>query len=36
VTKRNRAPALLATNGFGGTKEDQADLAPRASASTGT
>jgi hypothetical protein len=27
VTKRNRAPALLATNGFGGTKEDQADLA---------
>ncbi len=27
MTKRNRAPALLATNGFGGTKEDQADLA---------
>ncbi|MET0765007.1 MAG: CocE/NonD family hydrolase [Blastococcus sp.] len=27
VTKKNRAPALLATNGFGGTKEDQADLA---------
>ena len=27
VTKHNRAPALLATNGFGGTKEDQADLA---------
>ena len=27
VTKNRRAPALLATNGFGGTKEDQADLA---------
>ena len=27
VTNQNRAPALLATNGFGGTKEDQADLA---------
>lgn len=27
VSKRERAPALLATNGFGGTKEDQADLA---------
>jgi ABC-2 type transport system ATP-binding protein len=27
VTKHDRAPALLATNGFGGTKEDQADLA---------
>jgi putative CocE/NonD family hydrolase len=27
VTKQNPAPALLATNGFGGTKEDQADLA---------
>jgi ABC-2 type transport system ATP-binding protein len=27
VSKRNKAPALLATNGFGGTKEDQADLA---------
>lgn len=27
VSKANRAPALLATNGFGGTKEDQADLA---------
>ena len=26
-TKHRRAPALLATNGFGGTKEDQADLA---------
>jgi hypothetical protein len=27
VNKRHRAPALLATNGFGGTKEDQAELA---------
>jgi ABC-2 type transport system ATP-binding protein len=27
VSKRDRAPALLATNGFGGTKEDQAALA---------
>ena len=27
VNKNQRAPALLATNGFGGTKEDQADLA---------
>jgi hypothetical protein len=27
VTSNHRAPALLATNGFGGTKEDQADLA---------
>jgi putative CocE/NonD family hydrolase len=27
VDKHNRAPALLATNGFGGTKEDQAELA---------
>ena len=27
VTEQNPAPALLATNGFGGTKEDQADLA---------
>jgi ABC-2 type transport system ATP-binding protein len=27
VTASRRAPALLATNGFGGTKEDQADLA---------
>jgi putative CocE/NonD family hydrolase len=27
VNKRHQAPALLATNGFGGTKEDQADLA---------
>jgi predicted acyl esterase len=27
VTGQRRAPALLATNGFGGTKEDQADLA---------
>jgi putative CocE/NonD family hydrolase len=27
VDKKNPAPALLATNGFGGTKEDQADLA---------
>jgi ABC-2 type transport system ATP-binding protein len=27
VDKQNPAPALLATNGFGGTKEDQADLA---------
>src|SRR5688572_10062546 len=27
VDKHTRAPALLATNGFGGTKEDQADLA---------
>ena len=27
VSRRNPAPALLATNGFGGTKEDQADLA---------
>jgi putative CocE/NonD family hydrolase len=27
VTARHRAPALLVTNGFGGTKEDQADLA---------
>ena len=27
VNKHTRAPALLATNGFGGTKEDQADLA---------
>ncbi|HEU5448612.1 MAG TPA: hypothetical protein VFW57_06330, partial [Acidimicrobiia bacterium] len=27
VNKNRRAPALLATNGFGGTKEDQADLA---------
>jgi hypothetical protein len=27
VDKRHPAPALLATNGFGGTKEDQADLA---------
>jgi putative CocE/NonD family hydrolase len=25
--RHHRAPALLATNGFGGTKEDQADLA---------
>lgn len=27
VSSSRRAPALLATNGFGGTKEDQADLA---------
>ena len=27
VSATRRAPALLATNGFGGTKEDQADLA---------
>lgn len=27
VDRKNPAPALLATNGFGGTKEDQADLA---------
>jgi predicted acyl esterase len=27
VTAQNRAPALLVTNGFGGTKADQADLA---------
>ncbi len=27
ASKHDRAPALLATNGFGGTKEDQADLA---------
>src|SRR5688500_9954278 len=27
VNKNHRAPALLATNGFGGTKEDQSDLA---------
>ena len=27
VTASRRAPALLVTNGFGGTKEDQADLA---------
>jgi ABC-2 type transport system ATP-binding protein len=27
VSRHDRAPALLATNGFGGTKEDQADLA---------
>jgi ABC-2 type transport system ATP-binding protein len=27
VSRHNRAPALLATNGFGGTKEDQAALA---------
>jgi putative CocE/NonD family hydrolase len=27
VTRSKRAPALLATNGFGGAKEDQADLA---------
>ena len=27
VNEFRRAPALLATNGFGGTKEDQADLA---------
>ena len=27
VSSTRRAPALLATNGFGGTKEDQADLA---------
>jgi ABC-2 type transport system ATP-binding protein len=27
VTARHRAPAILATNGFGGTKADQADLA---------
>src|SRR3954454_2536811 len=27
VNKVHRAPALLATNGFGGTKADQADLA---------
>jgi predicted acyl esterase len=27
VTAQRRAPALLVTNGFGGTKEDQADLA---------
>jgi putative CocE/NonD family hydrolase len=27
VSKQNPGPALLATNGFGGTKEDQADLA---------
>jgi ABC-2 type transport system ATP-binding protein len=27
VNAHNRAPALLATNGFGGTKDDQADLA---------
>src|SRR3954447_786892 len=27
VNKRNRAPAILATNGFGGDKKDQADLA---------
>src|SRR3954452_13325246 len=27
VNKRNRAAALLATNGFGGDKKDQADLA---------
>jgi ABC-2 type transport system ATP-binding protein len=27
VSKRHRAPALLATNGFGGTKDDQAELA---------
>jgi putative CocE/NonD family hydrolase len=27
VDKHTRAPALLATNGFGGTKEDQTDLA---------
>jgi putative CocE/NonD family hydrolase len=27
ATKHTPAPALLATNGFGGTKEDQADLA---------
>lgn len=35
VDPGHRAPALLATNGFGGSKEDQADW-PRASASTGT
>jgi ABC-2 type transport system ATP-binding protein len=27
ATAANRAPALLVTNGFGGTKDDQADLA---------
>ena len=27
MTRSRRAPALLATNGFGGTKDDQADLA---------
>jgi predicted acyl esterase len=27
VTAAHRAPAILATNGFGGTKDDQADLA---------
>jgi ABC-2 type transport system ATP-binding protein len=27
VSAQKRAPALLATNGFGGTKDDQADLA---------
>ncbi len=27
VSRRHPAPALLATNGFGGTKDDQADLA---------
>src|SRR3954447_6809566 len=27
VTAQRRAPALLVTNGFGGTKDDQADLA---------
>ena len=27
VTAQHRAPAVLVTNGFGGTKEDQADLA---------
>jgi putative CocE/NonD family hydrolase len=27
VNERHQAPALLATNGFGGTKEDQAELA---------
>jgi ABC-2 type transport system ATP-binding protein len=27
VTAQHRAPALLVTNGFGGTKDDQADLA---------
>jgi predicted acyl esterase len=27
VTAQHRAPAILATNGFGGTKADQADLA---------
>ena len=27
VTPQRRAPALLVTNGFGGTKDDQADLA---------